>query len=114
MIVACDKAFDKAKHYMTRIAQAKSATAKTPESIDKSKPKPLEKKEPASMKPVSIKLDLNRTRLSHILQLKHLVLQHPGTAPIQVHFQASTKSLAILHIEGQGGVTLSDQFKQKI
>ena len=66
------------------------------------------------MKHFSIKLDINRTRLSHILQLKQLFLQHHGMTPVQIHFHTSVKSLAILHIEGKGGIALSEQFKQKI
>jgi DNA polymerase III subunit alpha len=111
MIEACDKAYDKAKHHMSRMAQSKSAAPKTAASPNK--PKPSTNKEQTPMKHLSIKLDINRTRLSHILKLKELFLQHPGTTPIQIHFTAA-KSLAILHIEGKGGVALSEQFKQKV
>ena len=112
MIEACDRAFDKAKHQIARMAQAKSTAPKGKEPVDKSKT--VAKKEPTSMKPISIKLDANRARLSHILELKQLFSQHQGLTPIQIHFHRSTQSLATLHIEGQGGITLSDQFKQKI
>jgi DNA polymerase-3 subunit alpha len=112
MIEACDRAFDRAKHQLARMTQAKSSSPKMQESADKSKS--LAKKEQAPMKPVSIKLDANRTRLSHILQLKQLFLQHQGMAPIEIHFNTATKSLAILHIASQGGITPSDQFKHKV
>jgi DNA polymerase-3 subunit alpha len=107
MIEACDRAFDRAKHHSTRMAHAKPAASKSQET------KPLVKKEQA-MKPISIKLDANQTRLSHILQLKQLFLQHQGTTPIQIHFHTSAKSLATLHIDGQGGITVSEQFKEKV
>jgi DNA polymerase-3 subunit alpha len=107
MIEACDRAFDRAKHQSTRMAQAKSAPSKPQEQ------KPQAKKEQA-MKPISIKLDANQTRLSHILQLKQLFSQHQGTTPIQIHFHTSAKSLAILHIDSQGGITVTEQFKQKV
>lgn len=112
MIEACDRAFDKAKHQIARMAQAKSSPSKIQEMADKSKS--LAKKESSPVKPFSIKLDANRTRLSHILQLKQLFLKHQGMTPIQIHFCTTTKSLATLHIEGQGGITLSDQFKQTV
>lgn len=112
MIEACDKAFDKAKHLMGRMAQAKSNPSKPSGSAEKTKP--LAKKEPEPMPTVSIKLDVNQTRLSHILQLKQLFLEHPGPSPIQIHFHASAKFLAILHIDGQKGVSLNHQLKQKI
>lgn len=112
MIEACDKAYDKAKHYANRSAQLRQNDSKTATSTNKLKS--VTNKDQIPMKPLSIKLDVNRTRLSHILQLKQLFLQHHGTTPLQIHFHISEKSLAILHIESQGGVTLSDQFKQKI
>ncbi len=112
MIEACDKAFDKAKHQITRMAQAKPSSSKMQEAANKSKS--LAKKEQTPMKSLSIKLDANRTRLSHILQLKQLFLQYQGMTPIQIHFHTAAKSIATLHIESQRGVTLSDQFKQKV
>lgn len=112
MIEACDKAYDKAKHHIGRMAQSKQTAPKASASTDK--PKSSEKKEPTSMKPLSIKLDVNRTRLSHILQIKQIFSQHQGMTPVQIHFHSETKSLAILHIESQGGITLSEQFKQKM
>jgi DNA polymerase-3 subunit alpha len=110
MIEACDRAFDKVKHQIARMAQAKSNPSKTQES---DQPKTPAKKEP-TMKPISIKLDANQARLSHILQLKHLFLQHPGKTPIQIHFNIANRSLGTLHIDYQGGVTHSAQFEQKI
>jgi DNA polymerase-3 subunit alpha len=112
MIEACDKAYDKAKHQISRMTQVKQAAPKTTSPTDK--PKSSANKEQTTMKPISIKLDVNRTRLSHILQLKRIFLEHQGTTPVQIHFHTSAKSLAILHIESQGGITLSEQFKQKI
>jgi DNA polymerase-3 subunit alpha len=111
MIEACDKAYDKAKHLINRMAHSKQTTSKAAAT---DKPKLSVNKEQNSMKPFSIKLDVNRTRLSHIMQLKQLFSTHPGMNPVQVHFHVATKSLAILHIESPGGVTLSDQLKQKI
>src|SRR5205085_11888141 len=107
MIEACDRAFDKAKHQSTRMGQARSVNPKPQEA------KSLAKKE-QPMKPLSIKLDANQTRLSHILQLKQLFSQHQGATPIQIHFHTSAKSLATLHIDSQGGIAVSEQFKQKL
>lgn len=113
MIEACDRAFDRAKHQIARMAHVKPSAPKTQQQFS-DKQKPVPKKEPMSMKPLSIKLDANRTRLSHIMQLKHIFLQHQGTSPIQIHFNTSSRSLATLHIDGAGGITISEQFKQKI
>ena len=110
MIEACDKAFDKAKSYASRMAHSKQTAPKAA----KDQPKPPEKKENTPMKHLTIKVDANQTRHSHILQLKQLFSQHPGATPIQIHFHAEVRSLAILHIESKWGITLNDQFKQKI
>ena len=66
------------------------------------------------MKHLSIKVDANSFRLSHVLQLKQLFSQHPGETPIQIHFHTPAKSLAILHIESKWGIAQSDQFNQKM
>jgi DNA polymerase-3 subunit alpha len=65
MIDACDKAYDKAKHHATKFSQMKNNAAKNP--ADK-KPPPV--KEAPAMKTLSIRLNANSTRLSHILKLK--------------------------------------------
>jgi DNA polymerase III subunit alpha len=104
MIDACDRAYDKAKHYVARPGKPAS---KGPSKEDV-------KKGQIPMKPLLIKLDANQTRHSHILQLKQLMMRHQGSTPIQIHFHASTQSLAILHIESQKGITISDQFKREV
>lgn len=111
MIESCDKAYDKARQQIARYAHVKSLPPKKQNSSNETKP--LVKKEPPAMKPISITLDANQTRLSHILKLKQLFLQHPGTQPIQILFQASTSKLAVLHIDGQG-IAFTDQIKQKM
>lgn len=110
MIEACDKAYDKAKNYAARSGHAKQMSTKKAGNPSKS---PI-KTEPLSMKPVTIKVDANQTRHSHIIQLKHLFSQHAGTHPIQIHFHSETKPLAVLHIESKWGVVVDEQVKQKI
>lgn len=110
MIEMCDKAYDKAKHHASRMSQAKQNPQRPAAAQEKS----ITKKEPAPMKHLSIKVDANALRLSHIVQLKHLFSQHPGETPVQIHFHTPAKSLAILHIESKGGIALNDQFKQKV
>lgn len=110
MIEACDRAFDKAKSYASRTAYAKQNAPKPAGDASKSSTK----KENTPMKHVTIKVDANLARHSHIMQLKQLFSQHAGATPVQIHFHAHTQSLAILHIESKWGIALNDQFKQKI
>ena len=109
MMEACDKAYDKAKSQAARFGQAKNAQKP---SKDSAKPSP--KKEIPSMQHLTIKIDVNQTRHSHIMQLKQLFSQHAGPTPIQIHFHTDTRSLAVLHIEGKWGIALTDSFKQKM
>lgn len=110
MMEACDKAYDKAKHHVSRMAQTKQMATKPSGEPSKSSLK----KEDTPMKHVTIKLDVDQTRHSHIMQLKQLFSQHPGATPVQIHFHAQARSLAILHIESKWGIALNDQFKQKV
>lgn len=109
MIEACDKAYDKAKSYAARMAQAKQSTSKRVNEQSQNKTK-----ENVPMKHLTIKIDANQTRHSHIMQLKQLFSQHAGTTPVQIHFHSQTKSLAILHIESKWGITWSEQFKKSM
>ncbi len=117
MIDTCDKAYDKAKHQIARFAQNKNAMAK--QSADKAKnakpaqPKDKEKEAP-TMKIVTIRLDADSARLSHVMKLKKLIQEHHGDTPVQIQFHNHVKSLATLHVDSKWGVALNDQFKQKV
>lgn len=112
MIEACDRVYDRAKHQMERLSHAKAHTPKSPPPTIKTNVLPHRDK--SDMKPILIRLDANRARLSHILQLKALFLQHQGSTPLHVHFQLPERLLGIIHLEGRGGISLSDAFKQKV
>lgn len=112
MIEECDRAFDKSKHYIARAAQIKSHPLKNQEGQDKQKNQP-KKEAVVVMKSLSIQLDANQTRLSHILQLKQILIQHHGGSSVQIHFQNSNRSIGTLHIDAPG-VNITDQLKQKL
>jgi len=113
MIEACDRAFDKAKQSVARMAQGRVMPPK--KRGERHKPVvTLGKKEDTQASSIFIQLDANRTRLSHILRLKQLFLEHRGGTPLQIHFHAQAKSLAVLYIEGQGGINPTEAFKEKV
>ncbi|WP_068467055.1 DNA polymerase III subunit alpha [Candidatus Protochlamydia phocaeensis] len=116
MIEACDKAYDKAKHQITRHAYNASANGKN--NGDKAKTeknaKPATTKEEPAMQTISIKLDADRARLSHILKLKNIFNECCGTTPVQILFHNQAKLLATLHIDGKWGIAFNEQVKQKI
>lgn len=111
MIEACDQAFDKAKHYVSRFAQKRSEP--------KSKNSPEEKKSSTPQKPVKeekvkqikLRLDANKARLSHIMHLKKVLSDHRGSIPFEIHFCVEEKGLAILHLQG---IQALEPIKQKL
>ncbi len=109
MICACDKAYDKAKHQVAKFSQMKNNAAKNP--AEKKTP-PI--KEAIAMKTISIRLNANSTRLSHILKLKKIIHEHHGTQPVEVHFYHEAKLLATLQIDQKWGVTGDESFIQRL
>ncbi len=104
MVAACDQAYDKAKQHSKRPSYPKAQV----------KVNQIEPKEVKIMKSITVKLDANQTRFSHILQLKKLFLQHAGSHPIQIQFCNGPKLLASLDIDSRWGVTFDAQFSQKL
>lgn len=107
MIEACDKAYDKARQNAARFAQHKSQS--TEKQASNNKPK-----EEKPMKPILIKVDADRTKLSQILKLKEWFAEHRGQTPVQIHFHSHAKHLATLHIDSKWGVVMNETFKQKV
>ncbi len=120
MIEACDQAYDKAKFQAAKFAKAKETAAKSPKETGKTKMSPAEKRNGKAtmtdphVNQLQIKLDADKARLSHIMQLKRLFNQHMGETPVQIHFHSSAKQLATLHIDAKWGINFSDEVKQKI
>lgn len=108
MMEACDRAYDKAKSYVSRISH-KGAAPKVANDPAKSQ---IKKDNP--MKHLTIKVDANQTRHSHVMKLKQIFSQHPGETPVQIHFHANAKSLATVHIDSKWGVTPNEQFHKKL
>ncbi len=66
------------------------------------------------MATLGIKLDADKTRLSHIMQLKKLFSDYAGKRPIQIDFSVSERSAATLFIDEKWGVDICDEMKEKI
>lgn len=108
MVNACDIAFDKAKAQVQRFAKIKSANA------DDSKPKPAKK--PAAIvqakveeKMLNVKLNLDKVRLSHILEIKKLFASKRGILPVCLEFETEDKLVAQLHIDTKWGISKDDE-----
>lgn len=108
MIEACDRAYDKAKQQAQRFASKKSE-----KPFVKNAQKEPEKKTMKAEKLV-IQADMDKMRLSHILQMKEIFNSHRGPAPIQIDFKGDIKGNASLHIDAKWGVDISDSLKAKL
>ncbi len=112
LITACDQAFDKAKASVARMALwNKKGASKKEKGSDKPKKKTqgavVQPNEPKKPQDVTIQVDLAQVRLSHVLQLKTILQEHSGTTPVLVNFASQGRSVALLHVSGVPGVTLS-------
>ena len=111
VILACDQAFDKAKHQSYRSAQFKNNPPKKEgaapaESKSPPKKEVVEKKmQKYTTSMFSLKVDADQVRLSHLLQIKEIFVRHRGSIPVQVHFYTEERCVGTLHIDTQWGVT---------
>jgi DNA polymerase-3 subunit alpha len=96
MIRQCDAAFDRLK------IQQKAAPRR-------------EKKEPEkkNMK-ITLKIDAEQVRLSHILHLKKIFRAYPGSTPLTLEFSTSTRPIGKIVIEGRWGVTVEKGLEQEL
>ena len=95
MIETCDRAYDRAKLQLQRFAHSKKK-GKEPVKTEEAKPK---KKEC-----VSLKLDADKTALSHILKIREVFGEHRGQTPVEISFVSAAQPIAQIHIESRWGV----------
>ncbi|MCH9608685.1 MAG: DNA polymerase III subunit alpha [Chlamydiales bacterium] len=100
MVEACDKAFDRAKHQVANAAKYKKEKK--------------EKKEEMEEKSYQFKLDVKKTRLSHILKIKKLLRKHPGKAAVEIEFQNGATTLSRLYIPATSGVKPSAALEKEL
>jgi DNA polymerase-3 subunit alpha len=112
MVHSCDEAFDKAKATVARYAQNKREPkpikpvhnmSETPSKATQSKPSKL-----------SLKFDLCKGRLSHILKLKELFTEHKGEMPVEIDFIMDGHPRASLKIDSRWGINLSTAFQDHL
>lgn len=109
MIEECDRAFDKAKMQAARFAKAGN------DGKNKKFEKPKEAKmKIESNKTLSLKLDMDQIRLSHILELKELFKGHRGSSPIRMEFYCQNVIHSVLHIDSSWGVLFDAALESKI
>jgi len=106
-IAACDRAYDRAKHQATRSPKAKKAAFFQKKSTPTKQHSQLPQK-------LSVMLDADGTRLSHILQIKKLLEDFRGKNAVQMDFTRENQTLASLHIDVAWGVTITPQLQESL
>jgi DNA polymerase-3 subunit alpha len=113
MVEACDIAFDKAKMQATRFAKMKiTSDDNKGKGLKTAVVKKVEQKREVKM--LSIKLDADKTRLSHILQIKRIFQEKRGQTPIHIDFLSQDKSVGTLRIDSKWGVVIDEALQDKL
>lgn len=105
MIEACDRAYDRAKLQLQRFAHSKK---KGNESVKTEEPK-VKKKEC-----VSLKLDADKTALSHILKIREVFGEYRGETPVEMSFLTEAQPIAKIHIDSRWGVKADKALKRAL
>ena len=101
MITECDRALDQIR------AQQRAAAQR-----DKKQGKKMEKKEVPTK--FFLRIDIDKVRFSHILELKALFRQFPGKTPLVVEFSSSTQSHGKIHVDQRWGITLEKELEMRL
>lgn len=80
---------------------------------EKKQPKNESKKEDKPVKLI-IQLDIEKVRLSQLLELKALLRRFPGKTPLIVEFSSPSKSHGKLHVDQRWGVALEKELELSI
>ncbi len=108
VIEACDQAYDRAKMQTNRYSsQPKQNPTQAKPTAAKESPKPK-----MEIQDLIIKLDVRKTKLSHILQIKQLISQHPGSCSLQMRFYRDTHCIANLQMKGNVAPSLQNALKE--
>lgn len=113
MIEACDRAYDKSKHIISKYSQRTNQQKQASMNKEKKSAVIVDSKQ-EKPKNLLIHLDANTTRFSHILELKAILNEHRGEIPVQINFQNEGKGLAILHLDTKQGINTPEKVKEKL
>ncbi len=104
MIEACDKAYDRAKHFANKVFPKKG----------KQMSKDAPEKEKNTL--LHITVDADSMRLSHLMEIKKIFTAHAGDIPVKLDFQTEKYSIASVHVDPKWGIKpskeLNDTLKQ--
>jgi DNA polymerase-3 subunit alpha len=102
VIQACDQAYDKAKMQQKMFENRQRHTEKAP---------PAAKTKPALL---SVRLDADALRLSHILELKKIFRTFPGDSPIKLEFLGQEGIVGVLEVDSAWGVQCTSRLHEEL
>jgi DNA polymerase-3 subunit alpha len=110
MIQACDLAFDQAKQAVVRRQNFNSNRKKEP-SMASASSSSAPQTVPQS---VTVKVDIDRLKLSEVLQIKEIARAFPGKEPLIIDFHSEKRVVGRIVVENPWGVTLTPDLKKKL
>lgn len=111
MMAECDQAFDKAKIQAQRFAMVKAKNAEAP---PKAAAAPKEKKEENVMSQLSLRIDIEQVRLSHIVTIRDILQTHRGPTPVKVEFHHEKKPIGFVHVDQAYGIKWSPKLEEQL
>ncbi len=102
LMTSCDQAFDQTKLLIERRKKASQMAKNKTE------------KAPKKSAPFKMKVDMQKIRLSEILELKNSFRKFPGEVPVEIEFHNQNGSLGHLQIEAQWGIEPNETLKRLI
>lgn len=107
MILACDRAFDEAKQHLLNRSSIRNKPPSKPQVNQM-------KKETPPAPPITLQIPMEPLHLSHLLQLRQLLEQHPGPHSAILQFQEGERVLASLHLDPKQGIQPSQALQQQL
>ncbi len=107
MIQACDNAFDRAKMHVKMAETRQKNLEKAPATAAVKENKDLSKI-------LRLHLDADKTRLSHILELKKLFRAHSGATPLRLEFVSKFGITKAIEVDGSWGVEYGSSLEEKL
>ncbi len=98
MIEECDRMLDQIRAQQKAFALREKRQNKKPEKQER----PVK---------LILKLDIEKVRLSHLMELKNLFRRFPGKTPLVVEFATSIKTHGHVHVDQRWGVALEKELE---
>ncbi len=107
-ITACEALYDK----LVRQGKMGEPKWKAAKAAKEKQSVAAEKEPPATL--VTLRLDADTTRLSHVLRLKQLFREHSGKSPVELQFYRGEKRIGSVYVDAKWGVRATPLFLAQV